>query len=139
MSMVIARKKDGTTCIIICIDFRKLNQYTQFDPYPMPRIDDLFDAIGTADFITTLDLAMWYWKVPMAEKDKMKTAFTRPIGLYHFTVMLFELSGAPATFQRMMDAVLRRTEEYNGLYLNDVIIFNQDWESHLQHIKQVFQ
>ena len=84
--MVIARKKDGT--IRICIDFRKLNQHTKFDACPMPRIDDLLDAIGKADFITSLDLAKGYWQVPMAEEYKTKTAFMSPIGLYHFTVML---------------------------------------------------
>lgn len=82
--MVIVRKKDST--IRICIDYRKLNQHTKFDAYPMPRIDELLDAIGKAEFITKLDLAKGFWQVPMTEEDKPKTAFASPIGLYQFTV-----------------------------------------------------
>ena len=75
----------------------------------------------------------------MAEEGKTKTAFTSPIGLYHFTVKPFGLSVAPATFQHMMDTVFRWTEEYARVYLDNMIIFSLNWESHLQHIKQIFQ
>lgn len=107
-----SEKKDGT--VRICIDYRRLNQITKFDAYPMPRIDDILDSIGVAQFIniTTLDLAKGYWQVPMSDEDKEKTAFTSPTRLYQFTVMPFGLSGAPATFQRMMDSILRGTEEF---------------------------
>ena len=82
--------------------YQKLNSITKFDPYPMPRIDDMLDAIGQSSFITTLDLAKGYWQVPMKNDDKEKTAFSSPLGLLQFTVMPFELSSAPATFQHLM-------------------------------------
>ena len=69
----------------------------------MPRIDEMLDQIGNAKYITTLELAKGYWQVPMSDEDREKTAFSSPIVLYQFTVMPFGLSGAPATFQRMMD------------------------------------
>ena len=94
--MVIVMKKDGS--ILLCVDFQKLNQLTKFDAYPMPRIDDLLDAVGRAKYLTTLDLAKEYWQVHMHEEDQPKTVFSSPIGLLQFTVMPFGLSGAPATF-----------------------------------------
>ena len=71
----------------------------------MPRIDGMLDHIGQSRFITTLDLAKGYWKVPVGPADKEKSAFSSPMGLYQFRVMPFGLSGVPATFQRMMDQV----------------------------------
>lgn len=75
----------------------------------MPRIEELLDNIGQAEFITTSNLGKGYWRVPMNDNDKEKTAFTSPSGLYHFTKMPFGLSGTSATFQHMMDGVLRGT------------------------------
>ena len=92
--MVVVKKKDGK--LRICIDYRKLNQVTQVDAYPMPRIEDLLDSVGQSQFITTLDLAKGYWQVPVATEDQPKTAFITPEGLYEFTTMPFGLRGAPA-------------------------------------------
>ena len=72
----------------------------------MPRVDELIDRLGNAKFITTLDLTRGYWQVPMEEASRPMTAFTTPFGLYQFQMMPFGLSGAPATFQRLMDKVL---------------------------------
>ena len=67
----------------------------------------MLDAIRQSSFITTLDLAKGYWQVPMKNDDKEKTAFSSPLGLLQFTVMPFGLSCTPATFQCLMDEVLR--------------------------------
>ena len=133
--IVVARKKDGG--IRLCVDYRKLNASTPMDAYPMPRTDELLDKLGNAKYITTLDLARGYWQVPMAEKDRPKTAFITPNGLYQFRVMPFGLNGAPATFQRMMDQVIRGLESFSGDYLDDIAIFSDTWEEHLRHIKKV--
>ena len=103
--IVIIKKKDDI--IHLCVDYRRLNAMTQVDAYPMPRIDDILDQVGQARYITTLDLAKGYWQVPVAEEDHPKTAFITPRGLYQFKMMPFGLCGAPATFQRMMDQVIR--------------------------------
>ena len=87
----------------------------------MPRVDELLDAIGQAQYLTTLDLCKGYWQVPLKE-DQTKTAFASPIGLFQFTVMPFGLCGVPATFQRLMDTVLRGTEQFTGVYLDDIVI-----------------
>ena len=116
---------------------RKLNVVSQFDAYPMPCIDDLLEKIGKARFITTLDLCKWYWQVPLEQSSRDFTAFRTPLGLYHFTVMPFGLHVAPATFQRLMDRVLQGCEDCFAAYLDDVVIYSNTWDEHLQHLKRV--
>ena len=77
--MVIVKKKDGSNRI--CVDYRKLNSRTKFDAYPMPRIDDLLDAIGQSPYLTTIDLMRGYWQVPMSKDDREKMAFSSPYNL----------------------------------------------------------
>ena len=81
-----------------------------------------------------LDLVRGYWQVPVRHEDRPKTAFATALGLYQFRVMPFDLQGAPATFQRMMDSLLRG---YAAAYLDDVIIHSESWGEHLQHIDAV--
>ncbi len=88
------------------MDYRKLNGQSKVDPYPMPRVDEPFDKLEHAKFLTTLDCARDYWQVPMAASSQEKTAFVTAQGLFQFTVMPFGLQGAPATFQRMMDRLI---------------------------------
>ena len=80
----------------LCVDFRKVNALTRMDAYLMPRIDDLIDGLGKASLLTTLDLTTGYWQIPVAEKDRRKTAIATPFGAFQFKVMPFGLSGAPA-------------------------------------------
>ena len=135
--IVVVTKNDGSNRI--CVDYRKLNARTKFDAYPMPRIDEMLDTIGRATYLTTIDLAKGYWQVPMEPGDREKTAFTSPLGLLQFTVMPFGLSGAPATFQRLMDNVLRGTEEYAGVYLDDVIVHSDSWKEHLTQVAEILE
>lgn len=105
----------------------------------MPRIEDLFDQLGEAGFLTTLDLTRGYWQVPVAEESQNKTAFVTPFGLFEFTVMPFGLQGAPATFQRLMDRVLQGRGNFAAAYLDDIIIFSKTWQDHERHIREVLQ
>ena len=82
----------------------------------------MLDAIGNAKYISTLDLTNGYWQIPMDKQDCEKTTFSSPLGLFQFTVMPFGLSGAPATFQRMMDQTLRGLNDLVGVYLVDIVI-----------------
>lgn len=134
--MVIVRKKDGT--VRICVEYRRLNSVTDLDAYPLPRIEHILDSIGTARFITTLDLAKGYWQVPVSPVDRDKTAFVSPLGLHRFTTMPFGLCGAPSTFQRLMDDVLRGQSSFARAYLDDIVIFSNGWEEHLTHLSMVF-
>ena len=134
--IVLVPKKDGTTRF--CVDYRKLNVKATFDAYPMPRVEEMFESIGAAKVITTLDLAKGYWQIPMEASSREKTAFTTPFGLYEFEVMPFGLHSAPATFQRMIDEILRDCRSFSGSYIDDIAIFSNSWEEHVQHLQEVF-
>ena len=134
--IVLVTKKDGT--VRFCVDYRKVNQVAKFDAYPMPRVEEVFESIGPANFITTLDLAKGYWQIPMAKDSHEVTAFNTPYGLFEFVVMPFGLHTAPATFQRLMNELLRGCQRFAGAYLDDIVIFSCSWEEHLHHLSEVF-
>lgn len=135
--IVLVPKKDGT--LRFCLDFRKLNSVSKFDPYPMPRVDELVERLGRAKYLSTLDLCKGYWQVPLKPECKELTAFKTPFGHFQFRVLPFGLHGAPATFQRMMDQILQGTEMFAAAYLDDIIIFSQSWEEHLRHLQEVLK
>ena len=114
-NIVLVKKKDGTTRF--CIDYCKLNNVTIHDAYPLPRIDDSLDQLRGAKWFSTLDLCSGYWQVAVDPNDRQKTAFTTRRGLFEFSVMPFGLCNAPATFERLMETVLRRLQCL--IYLDD--------------------
>ncbi|KAL5491649.1 hypothetical protein EMCRGX_G016981 [Ephydatia muelleri] len=127
------RKKDGSWRF--CVDFRHLNTLSKLDAYPMPRIDELIDRLGQARFISTIDLTRGYWQIPIAQKDREKTNFATPYGLFQFKVLPFGLNGAPACFQRLMDRVIQGCEDYAAAYLDDLVIFSNSWKEHLEQLE----
>ena len=133
------RKKDGS--LRFYVDFRQLNGATVKDAHPLPRIDDLFDALHGARWFSTLDLKGGYWQVPITECDKAKTSFRTSSGqLYEFNQVPFRLCNAPATFSRLMDRVLSGLHWETCLfYLDDIIVFSSTWEEHLARLRQVFE
>ena len=134
--IVLVRKKDGT--LRFCVDYRKLNAVTRKDAYPLPRIDDALDTLGSSKWFTTLDLISGYWQVEVSDQDKEKTAFSTPEGLFEFNVMPFGLCNAPATFQRLMDAVLAGLQWSSCLvYLDDVIVPGKTFGEHLMNLRTI--
>lgn len=133
--VVIVFKKDGS--LRICIDFRRLNAISEFDAYPMPRVDELLEKVGAAKYITTLDLCKGYLQVPLEKSSQQYTPFRTPAGLFQFTVMPFGLHGAPATFQRLMDKVLQGCDHCSAAYLDNVVIYSNSWAEHVQHLSLV--
>lgn len=136
--VVLVPKKDDPK-MRFCVNFSKLNAVSAFDPYPMPRVDELIERLGHANFLTTLDLCKGYWQVPLTEASKDLTTFRVPGGLFRFRMMPFGLHGAPATFQRLVDEVLRGAEDYAAAYIDDIVIYSKTWEEHVQHLTDVFQ
>ncbi len=128
-------KPDGT--LRFCNDFRRLNEISEFDGYPMPWVDELLDRLGRARYISTLDLTKGYWQVPLSKMAKPKTAFSTPNGHWQYRTLPFGLHGAPATFQRMMDILLRPHQSYAAAYLDDVVIHSERWEDHLDRLRRV--
>jgi len=93
-------------------------------------------TIGPAVAISTLDLAKDYCQIPMTEESKDKTAFTTPFGLFKFEVMPFGLYSSPATFQRMINHVLRDCWPFARVYLDDIVMFSGSWKEHHHHLCQ---
>ena len=137
--VVMVKKKDGS--LRICVDFRQFNAATVKDEYPIPRIDDLLDALHGARWFSTLDLKSGYWQVSIQEQDKEKTAFCTSSGqLFEFNQVPFGLCNAPATFSRLMDRVLAGLQWETCLfYLDNIIVFAATWEEHLARLRQVFE
>ena len=95
--IVLARKKDGS--VRFCVDYRKVNEVTRKDAYPLPWINDTLEMLSDSKIFSILDLPSGYWQVELTENDRQKTAFCTTEGLYEFKVMPFGLCNAPATFQ----------------------------------------
>ncbi len=101
----------------------------------MPRVDELLDRLGTARFYSTLDLTKGYWQIPLSPFQR-KVSLHTPFGLHQFVTLPFGLFGAPATFQRLMDKILRPHTAYAAAYLDDIIIYSQDWQRHMVHLRE---
>ncbi|UYV78615.1 K02A2.6-like [Cordylochernes scorpioides] len=123
-----------------CVDYRKLNNVTVKDVYPIPRIDKVMDTLQGTTYFSAIDLRSGYWQVEVKERDKEKTAFTTAHGLYEFNVMPFGLCNAPATFERNMENILGNLRWQICLcYLDDVIIYSPDFPTHLKRLEAVFR
>ncbi|UYV66872.1 K02A2.6-like, partial [Cordylochernes scorpioides] len=134
--VVLIRKKDGSWRF--CVDYRRLNKITKKDVYPLPRIDDTLDCLRGARFYSSMDLQSGYWQIDVEESDREKTAFITPDGLYEFKVMPFGLCNAPATFERMIDNLLKGLKWAICLcYLDDIIVFSDGFEEHLRRLELV--
>ena len=108
------------------------------DAYPLPRIDTCLDCLSTARFFSTADLQSGYWQLKLDEKDRAKTAFITRYGLYEYTKLPMGLSSAPSTFQRWMELIFRGLQWKKLLiYLDDIIIYCPDIESHLSDLSEV--
>ena len=123
----------------ICVDYRPLNKQTVKDSYPLPLPDEVQDCLTKAAVFSTLDLHSGYWQLLIAEADQPKTAFCLGpgMGLYKFCHMPFGLSGAPGSFQRLMDSVLRGLP-FASTYLDDILVYSPNVECHKDHLRQVF-
>jgi transposase InsO family protein len=121
------------------VDYRRLNDATYKDAYPLPRIDDTLDSLGGNSYFSTLDLTSGYWQVGLTADAADKTAFNTPGGLYQFNVLPFGLTNAPGTFQRAMEYCLSGLQwEQCLVYLDDVIVFSRTFTEHLDHLQNVF-
>lgn len=137
--VVLVPKKNGE--FRFAIDYRKLNKVTRPASFPLPKLEDVVDAIGEADakIFSVLDLASGFWQIPMDPSTKHKAAFITHTGIYEWTRMPFGLRNAPITFQMVMTQVLRGLHWKQALvYVDDILIYSKNFEAHLHHLKQVF-
>ena len=137
-AVVLVRKKEGSLCF--CIDFRKLNSLTVKDSHPLPHICETLESLDGVAHYSTFDMNSGFWQVPMDEESKQYTAFTLgSMGLYECESMPFRLCNVPPTFQRLMQNCLGELNlTYCLIYLDDVIVFPEMPEEHLERMCVVF-
>ncbi|GBG81945.1 hypothetical protein CBR_g34128 [Chara braunii] len=136
--VLFVRKKNKD--LRLCIDYRKLNAQTVKNAGPLPRIDDLLERLGGANFFSKLDLMSGYHQISIRPQDRYKTAFKTQYGHFESVVMPFGLTNAPTTFQAAM------TNEFRGMldrfvlvYLDDILVYNWTLEEHLDHLRRVLE
>jgi transposase InsO family protein len=123
----------------IVIDYRRLNDITIGDSYPIPNIAEILDQLGKSKYFSTLDLASGFHQIKMAEQDAPKTAFSVPQGHFEFTRMPFGLKNAPSTFQRLMNSALSGLQGIQCfVYLDDIVTYSFDLESHIKNLSNIF-
>ena len=136
--VVLVRKKDNT--VRWCCDFRKLNEVTVKDAYPLPRIDMCLDSLATAKYFSTMDLQSGYWQLEVHPDDRHKTAFTTKYGLFEYAKLPMGLCNAPSTFQRCMELIFRGLQWRTILiYLDDIIVFSSTLDEHLLRMEEVLR
>jgi hypothetical protein len=126
--------------LCLCVNYTALNAIAVKNRYPIPRIDELPDAVSGAKFFTSLDLTSGYHQVLISEEDRPQTAFRTPMEHFQFKVLIEGFTNAPATFQSVMNSMfhpfLRR---FVVVYLNDILIYSKSAEEHKVHVRQVLE
>ena len=134
--VVIIRKRDNTNRI--CIDFRRLNTVTKFDPEPMVSAKDIFQKCSQDRYFTKIDLSKGYWQFPVAESDIPKTAFVTPDGHYEFLKNPFGMVNSMATLMKGLRKLLKELEHTDS-YVDDLLVHTPGWDIHLSELRKLFQ
>ncbi len=133
---LLVQKSDGTKRF--CTDYRRVNAVTIPNCFPMPRMEDCVDSVGSAKFVSKLDLLKGYWQVPLTARASEISAFVTPDCFLQYNVMAFGLRNAAATFQRLVNLVLADVPNVNA-YLDDLIVYSQSWPEHVSLLQTVFE
>ncbi|UYV79597.1 K02A2.6-like, partial [Cordylochernes scorpioides] len=135
-AMLVNKRNEGK--IRLVIDYRKLNDIIKRDSEPIPRIDSILDKLSEANIFTTLDLLSGYHHLDIHPDDKEYTAFTTTHGLYEFNKLSFGLKNSPSQFQRVLRQILNKYDvDFCMNYFDDFIIFSNNFQEHLTHLKVI--
>lgn len=133
---VVVKKKNGE--LRICIDFRKLNLVTKKSSYPLPNIEDCLEPLTGNTFFSQLDLASGFWQIPISEKAKPLTSFRTEDGQFQFRRMPFGLCNAPASFQRLVNALFAGLKGIHlQVFIDDICLATKTWDEHISLLEKV--
>jgi hypothetical protein len=136
-NVVLIQEKVGS--LRFYVEYRKLNNLTYKDSYPLPRIDICLHSLGRSKYFSTRDLRAEYWQALIDPRVRDKTAFVTQRGVFRFKVLSFGLANDPAPFQRLMDLILASlTWEICLVFLDDTIVFCRKFEEHVECLTKVF-
>ncbi len=141
-NIVIVGKKDeaGEEIDRMCINYAPLNEIIKKDSESIPIIKEYLLLFHEVKWLTVFNLASAYWQILLTKKSRKYTAFLIAYGLYQFHVMSFGLVNALATFQRLMNNVLRDyLRKFCLIYLDDIIIYSKSLKDYKWHVRKVLQ
>ncbi|XP_076043861.1 uncharacterized protein LOC143026954 [Oratosquilla oratoria] len=120
-----------------CIDFRRINKITKKDSFPLPRIEDCIERIGSSNYLSKVDLLKGFWQIPLSSKAQEICCFSTLGQTYLPLVLPFGLCNSPSTFQRLMHSVLAGIDNV-VVYLDDILVFTDTWQAHINQLDSLF-
>jgi hypothetical protein len=120
------------------VDYRRLNEVTIKNKYPLLKIEDLFDQLNGTKVFSKIDLRTGYHQLKVRESNIPKTAFTTRYGLFEYTVMSFGLTNAPAYFMNLMNKVFMKfLNKFVVVFIDDILVYSKTEEEHAEHLRLV--
>ena len=130
--------RKGNGKLRFCIDYRKLNEITRKDRYPLPLVEEILSRINNAKIFTKIDIRQAFHRIRVDPSSEELTTFRTRYGTFKCKVLPFGLTNGPSTYQRYMNDVLfEYLDDFCTAYLDDILIYSENVAEHEIHVKKV--